>query len=1028
MARCRRFGAGLWALALASGLAAAAGAQPQPRPPGADVPSAPFLRVETGTHESVVNRITTDPNGRFFVTVSDDKTVRFWALSDGHPLSVLRVPIAGGDEGALHAAALSPDGRRLLVGGATCASWDRAFCLYLFDVTTQQLKSRLPNLPAVVNHIAFSPDGQRFAVAFGGRAGVKLYDASNGRVVGEDTAYADRTTWVAFAPDGRFATASFDGHVRLYDAAARRTHDYAALGRRPYSVAFSPDGGALAVGYLRQARVDVLDGRDLQWRRTPPDPSVPEGSFSVVAWGPDATLYAGGTARQAGGMYVVRRWPGGTGAPTDIAASRDTLTALAPLADGSVIFGSADPRVGRIDTAGRILFSVDRAGLDFRDVAQRTLATSNDGLVVDFHPFGWSSPLRFQFESRTLSGASGRPPSGSPASRTLVQTVTPPAAVATAPAPAPTVTSWRNGPAPRIRGIQITLEAEELSRSAAATADGTRVVLGTDYYVRVYDGASARELHRIGVPAAAWGVTVSADGRMVVSALGDGTLRWFRLDPQGRLEESVSAFVHADGQRWVAWTAEGFFDHADVGGKELVGYQVNRGKAQAPDWYSFAQVYRLMYAPDLVLQKARGREQAVIAARLQEVGDLGRHLAAGAPPQIDLVELCYRTGGPPICVPLTEAAETRDIVVQAKAPPATTAAGTAVDAVLPAGVHTVDLKYTLIDRGGGVGIADVFLNDRNVGRSDQGQRRAGPRTQAVPVDAGENRLQVRVYDRGHSAYMQSRTVVVAPGRTAATQTATAPRAPAGAEEAKPAPPAPRLFVVAVGINKYSSEITELRFAVPDARSFAQIIQQRAARLYHTVTPIELYDRDATVARVADALERVGRDARSQDTVLVYLAGHGVVIDRQYYFVTSDVTDPDKIAQQALGEKRLVSLLAGIPAKNGFVFLDTCHAGAFSLDYSSQLIHESGRYVLAAASSLEGALDSYDNKNGVFATAVLRGLGGEARPGGREVNQIDLGFFVAPRVAVLAREKGHTQSARFKIAAENAEPFPLTTVE
>jgi hypothetical protein len=516
------------------------------------VPSAPFLRVETGTHGSVVNRMSVDPNGRFFVTVSDDKTVRFWALPDGRPIAVLRVPIADGDEGALHAAALSPDGRRLLVGGATCATWDRAFCLYLFDVTTQQLSGRLPNLPAVVNHVAFSPDGKRFAVALGGRAGVKLYDAGNGRVVGEDASYADRTTWVAFAPDGRFATASFDGYVRLYDAAGRRTHDHATPGRRPYSVAFSPDGGALAVGYLRQSRVDVLDGRDLRPRASPPDPSVPEGSFSVVAWGPDATLYAAGTARHAGGMYVVRRWPAGTGAPTDVAAARDTLTALAPLADGSVIFGSADPRVGRIDAAGRVLFSVDRAGLDFRDVTQRTLAASNDGLVVDFHTRRLSpGPCDFRLDESDVSAGrrAGRPrgaPRAAPSCRSRAadrgrchrpRTRVHGNQLAERP---------QRPPFPRHRRTRSKRRSFQRSASATADAHSASCPRDPDYYVRVYDGAEQRTGHWPPwsacrpPPAGVWSPR-RPDG--LRRPLGDGTLPGSASIRRPAWRRGINAFV-----------------------------------------------------------------------------------------------------------------------------------------------------------------------------------------------------------------------------------------------------------------------------------------------------------------------------------------------------------------------------------------------------------------------------------------------------------------------------------------------------
>ncbi|MGE0718291.1 MAG: hypothetical protein AB7P02_22785, partial [Alphaproteobacteria bacterium] len=84
---------------------------------------------------------------------------------------------------------------------------------------------------------------------------------------------------------------------------------------------------------------------------------------------------------------------------------------------------------------------------------------------------------------------------------------------------------------------------------------------------------------------------------------------------------------------------------------------------------------------------------------------------------------------------------------------------------------------------------------------------------------------------------------------------------------------------------------------------------------------------------------------------------------------------------------------------------------------------------AAATSVQEALDSYDNKNGVFATAVLRGLGGAAvRPGDATVNNFDLGFYVKGTVQKLALEKRHHQRAQFKVAADDAEPFPIARVK
>jgi hypothetical protein len=46
----------------------------------------------------------------------------------------------------------------------------------------------------------------------------------------------------------------------------------------------------------------------------------------------------------------------------------------------------------------------------------------------------------------------------------------------------------------------------------------------------------------------------SGDGRLVVAAYGDGTIRWHRVD-DGR--ELLALSVLADKQNWVAWCCNG---------------------------------------------------------------------------------------------------------------------------------------------------------------------------------------------------------------------------------------------------------------------------------------------------------------------------------------------------------------------------------------------------------------------------------------------------------------------------------------
>ena len=79
--------------------------------------------LDAGGHTARVRKVLFTPDGRELITVSDDKTIRVWDVASGEPLRVLRPPIGRGQEGMLYAAALSPDGRTLAVGGYGFRGW-----------------------------------------------------------------------------------------------------------------------------------------------------------------------------------------------------------------------------------------------------------------------------------------------------------------------------------------------------------------------------------------------------------------------------------------------------------------------------------------------------------------------------------------------------------------------------------------------------------------------------------------------------------------------------------------------------------------------------------------------------------------------------------------------------------------------------------------------------------------------------------------------------------------------------------------
>lgn len=949
------------ALLLAAGLAGAAPAAAQAPGP----PTVPYLRVEAGGHTAPVNRLAVDSAGRLLATASDDRTVRLWSLPDGAPAGVLRVPIGEEAEGELYAVALTPDGRRLFAAGITGFAWDRSFALYLFDVAGKRMIGRLAGLPAPIVHLAVSPDGARLAAALGGTAGIRVWNAANGRLLAEDSGYRGPARMVAFARDGMLVATAADGLVRVYDpAGVKRAEAAPRRGARPYGVAASPDGTLVAIGYETHAAVDILHIQDLKLAFSPDVSDLDAVALPAVAWAADGTggvqLHAAGAGRRGG---VIRRWADfGLGPATDLRAARDSIAHLLPLPGGGLAYAASDPGWGLVAPDGTLARRPAPASADPR-ASRGVLAVSPDGQVVEWQ--GASGRLRFETASGRLTAAPAPGVDVAPA-RTETAGVS--------------VANWRDAAPPRLNGQPLTLGRGELARSAAL-ADA-RVLIGTDTHLRLFDRAR-RQVAEIATPGAVWALAVAPETRLAVAALGDGTLRWYGLDDTEPLAERAALFVHADGVRWVLWTPEGFFDHAGAGGQDLVGVHLNRGRAEAPEWATFAQAYRALYAPAVVRARVAGDAKPA-TDRLAALGDV--RAAIARQPRVALTGACLPGPG--------EACATLE-----------------PGATVPAEAPTVRIGIALEDRGLGLGPVDLFVNGRNLGRADPGGRtRFGL---DIALDPGRNVIEARAWDGASRLY-----------GTSAPLTLEAPGEAAGEG---------RLFILAIGVDRYRNPALELKFAGADARRFATEFAEAARPLYRDVVPTLLIDEDATRADMVGTLERLGREVGPNDTFLMYIAGHGVRAepDDRFLFLPQDVEDAsswEALRRVAVTDETLVTLVSRIRARNGFLFIDTCFAGQITIDALANLGHETGRFMLAASSSVQEALDSYDGRNGVFAYAVAEALaGGAARDERGVITALSLGEYVSRRVSELAREKGHAQDAVFRTARRDLRGFPVARV-
>jgi WD40 repeat protein len=582
----------------------------------------PFLRIETGMHTAITWSIGVDAACRLLATASDDKTVRLWSLPEGKLQRVVRGPIDYGDAGKVRAAALSPDGHWLAAGG-WYAPWGHS--LFIVDLWNGGIR-RFGPFRHVINRVAFSLDGQRVAVGLGN--GVSVFDRVTGAELLADRDYGDQVYGVAFAPDGGLITSSLDGQLRRYgryrfDPLKMTVKRSAPDGKAPFDVAIDPTGRRVAVGYVDETPVSILDATTLKPITKAQTDDLSNGDLSSVAWSRDgATLVAGGNAQaqfQGERHHFLRRFdPTGRRQGADTSVTTNATQDIRPCGEGFA-FVASDPAFGLLSTQGVATILQSPRTADMQGKLGGAFAVSPDASSVRFGlGYGGDKPVVFDLTAALL-GDSPSLPSGFETPR-----------VEGLP-----VTGWDNAYAPRFGGAKITLDEYERSNALAIRSDASGFALGTDWSVRAYD-ANGKELWHRETPDVAGGVDFSADGQILVVAYRDGTIRWLRWSDGAEL---LALFVEPQTRKWVAWTPSGYYT-ASAGGEDLIGWHINRGWDQEADFFPASQFRADYNRPDIVrlVLKTRDEGEAIRQANLTSDRSVeAKPVAAALPPIVTIV-------------------------------------------------------------------------------------------------------------------------------------------------------------------------------------------------------------------------------------------------------------------------------------------------------------------------------------------------------------------------------------------------------
>ncbi len=240
----------------------------------------------------------------------------------------------------------------------------------------------------------------------------------------------------------------------------------------------------------------------------------------------------------------------------------------------------------------------------------------------------------------------------------------------------------------------------------------------------------------------------------------------------------------------------------------------------------------------------------------------------------------------------------------------------------------------------------------------------------LPLSSGNNLVTVTVMNKvGGESLQQSFTVI---GPNPATK--------------------PNLYMVMVASGNFTQAGHNLKYPVSDARDVIRLFKERSSSFSHIYVD-SLFNQQATLRNIKGMKAKLAASA-PDDLVVLYYAGHGLVDDKQDYYLATNQSDFNRPSAGGLSYNDWEGLVDSIPARNKLVLIDACYSGEIdknestisNADYKRQqrvnqllevffsdLRKSNGASEIGAAGSAEQALEVDALHNGVFTYFLKKGL-------------------------------------------------------
>ena len=258
----------------------------------------------------------------------------------------------------------------------------------------------------------------------------------------------------------------------------------------------------------------------------------------------------------------------------------------------------------------------------------------------------------------------------------------------------------------------------------------------------------------------------------------------------------------------------------------------------------------------------------------------------------------------------------------------------------------------------------------------------------------------------------------------------------------PAKTVTTLHLMVVGINSYKNPKYNLNYALADATSFSEAMTGGSKDLFEKTNTIFIKDADATKEGIAAAFEKVKAIAKPQDLFVFYYAGHGVINDKNKFFlVPYDVTqlygNDGALEQKGFSADDLQQMSKNIKAQKQLFILDACQSagvlnsvvsarGAAEEKAIAQLARATGTYWLTASSSEQFASEFSQLGHGSFTYCLLQAFKGDASHGDGKLTVKILDAYLQTKVPEITQK--HKGTAQYPVSFSYGNDFPIIMVK